>query len=230
MFKINVGAESQLHNIRDNMDFLKCVKCLLFIFSNIYRLNLRYAFNFDQFFIMLKNNCYNSPRFMHICVSFNLTVNNFYMNLKFFGAVALLLGLINPLNAMPFDPLIGTWKVIDDRTGYYVSEIVIRKNSKTQQYSAVVTKNRQAPGVENPDACGKCQGVLKDQPIFGMEVLKGMVANNSNTQFKKGVWLSIQDGQTYDIEARLNDSRDQMKVFGKAINANTTSAMTWKKF
>lgn len=167
---------------------------------------------------------------MHICVSFNLTVNNFYMNLKFFGAVALLLGLINPLNAMPFDPLIGTWKVIDDRTGYYVSEIVIRKNSKTQQYSAVVTKNRQAPGVENPDACGKCQGVLKDQPIFGMEVLKGMVANNSNTQFNKGVWLSIQDGQTYDIEARLNDSRDQMKVFGKAINANTTSAMTWKKF
>ncbi|NNH01497.1 MULTISPECIES: DUF2147 domain-containing protein [Acinetobacter Taxon 24D] len=152
------------------------------------------------------------------------------MNIKFLGVITLFLGLINPVAAMPFDPLIGTWRVIDDRTGYYVSEIVIRKNSKTQQYSAVVTKSRQAPGVENPDVCGKCPGVLKDQPIFGMEVLKGMVVNGSNTQFNKGVWLNTQDGRTYDIEARLNDSRDQMKVFGKVKNGNTTSAMTWKKF
>ena len=151
------------------------------------------------------------------------------MNIKFLGVITLLLGLINPVAAMPFDPLIGTWRVIDDRTGYYISEIVIRKNSKTQQYSAVVTKNRQAPGVENPDICGKCQGVLKNQPIFGMEVLKGMVVNSSNTQFNKGVWLNTQDGRTYDIEARLNDSKDQMKVFGKAKNVNTTSTMTWKK-
>lgn len=62
------------------------------------------------------------------------------MNRKFIGAVALLFGLINPLAAMPVDPLIGTWKVIDDYTGYYISDIVIRKNSKTQQYSAVITK------------------------------------------------------------------------------------------
>ena len=152
------------------------------------------------------------------------------MNIKFLGVITLFLGLINPLAAMPFDPLIGTWRVIDDRTGYYVSEIVIRKNPKTQQYSAVLTKSRQALGVENPDVCGKCPGVLKDQPIFGMEVLKGMVVNSSNTQFDKGVWLNTQDGRIYDIEARLNNSRDQMKVFGKAKNANTTSAMTWKKF
>lgn len=152
------------------------------------------------------------------------------MNIKFLGVITLFLGLINPLAAMPFDSLIGTWRVIDDRTGYYVSEIVIRKNPKTQQYSAVLTKSRQALGVENPDVCGKCPGVLKDQPIFGMEVLKGMVVNSSNTQFDKGVWLNTQDGRTYDVEARLNNSRDQMKVFGKAKNGNTTSAMTWKKF
>ena len=63
------------------------------------------------------------------------------MNFKFLSAIALLLGLTNPLNAMPFDPLIGTWKVIDDRTGSYISDIVVRKDSKTEQYSAVVTKN-----------------------------------------------------------------------------------------
>ena len=53
---------------------------------------------------------------------------------NFLGAIALYLGFIFPVQAMPFDPLIGTWKVIDDHTGHYVAEIVIRKNSKTSEY------------------------------------------------------------------------------------------------
>lgn len=151
------------------------------------------------------------------------------MNRKFFGATALFFGLINPLAAMPFDPLIGTWKVIDDRTGYYVSDIVIRKNSKTQQYSAVITKNRSLPGVASSEVCSKCQGELKNQPIFGMEALKGLVADTSNKQFNKGIWINTQDGRVYDIDASLNAAGDQMKVNGKAKSANVTSIMTWKK-
>lgn len=149
------------------------------------------------------------------------------MNFRLLGAAALLAGLTKTVVAMPYDPLIGTWKVIDDRTGYYVSEIVIRKNSKTQQYSAVVSKHYPAAGAVNPDVCGKCEGALKNQPIFGMEVLKGMTGNHK--QFKQGQWLNTQDGRTYTIEAQLNDGKDQMKVFGKAQQSNTTSAMTWKK-
>ncbi len=151
------------------------------------------------------------------------------MNFKFLSAIALLLGLTNPLNAMPFDPLIGTWKVIDDYTGYYISDIVIRKNSKTQQYSAVITKNYPLPGTPMTEVCTKCQGTLKNQPIFGMEALKGLVADASNQQFSKGVWVNPQDGRVYNIDARLNTSGDQMKVQGKAKNSNTVSNMIWKK-
>lgn len=151
------------------------------------------------------------------------------MNLKFFGAAALLCGLMSPLSAMPFDPLIGTWKVIDDRTGYYVSDIVIRKNSKTQQYSAVITKNRPLPGAPSSEVCSKCQGALKNQPILGMEALKGLVAGSSNKQFSQGIWVNPQDGHLYTIDASLNLAGDQMKVYGKAKNANAVSTMTWKK-
>lgn len=151
------------------------------------------------------------------------------MNRKFIGAAALLFGLINPLAAMPVDPLIGTWKVIDDYTGYYISDIVIRKNSKTQQYSAVITKNYPLPGTPMTEVCTKCQGTLKNQPIFGMEALKGLVADASNQQFSKGVWVNPQDGRVYNIDARLNTSGDQMKVQGKANNSNTVSNMIWKK-
>ena len=151
------------------------------------------------------------------------------MNRKFIGAAALLFGLINPLAAMPVDPLIGTWKVIDDYTGYYISDIVIRKNSKTQQYSAVITKNYPLPGTPVTEVCTKCQGTLKNQPIFGMEALKGLVADASNQQFSKGMWVNPQDGRVYNIDARLNTSGDQMKVQGKAKNSNTVSNMIWKK-
>ena len=151
------------------------------------------------------------------------------MNFKLFGAAALLLGLMNPLAAMPFDPLIGTWKVIDDRTGYYVSDIVIRKNSKTQQYSAVITKNRPLPGAPSSEVCSKCQGSLKNQPILGMEALKGLVADSSNKKFSQGIWISPQDGNIYTIDGRLNIAGDQMKVYGKAKNANAISNMTWRK-
>ena len=54
---------------------------------------------------------------------------------------------------MPFDPLIGTWKVIDDRTGSYISDIVVRKDSKTEQYSAVVTKNYPLLGKSISETC-----------------------------------------------------------------------------
>ena len=151
------------------------------------------------------------------------------MNFKFLSAIALLLGLTNPLNAMPFDPVIGTWKVIDDRTGSYISDIVVRKDSKTEQYSAVVTKNYPLLGKSISETCVKCQGALKDQPIFGMETLRGLVADSDKQRFRKGVWINTQDGQVYNIDARLSVSGDQLKVQGKAKSSNTMSNMTWKK-
>ena len=111
----------------------------------------------------------------------------------------------------------------------YISDIVIRKNSKTQQYSAVITKNYPLPGTPKTEVCTKCQGTLKNQPIFGMEALKGLVADASNQQFSKGVWVNPQDGRVYNIDTRLNTSGDQMKVQGKAKNSNTVSNMIWKK-
>ena len=105
---------------------------------------------------------------------------------NFLGAIALYLGFIFPAQAMPFDPLIGTWKVIDDHKGHYVAEIVIRKNSKTSEYSAVITRNLLSVGTIQLEVCSKCQGNLKNQPIKGMQALEGLVANSNPKQFSQG--------------------------------------------
>ncbi|MCA4779383.1 hypothetical protein IF090_07005 [Acinetobacter towneri] len=88
---------------------------------------------------------------------------------NFLGAIALYFGFIFLVQAMPFDPLIGTWKVIDDHTEHYIAEIVIRKNSKTSEYSAVITRNLLSVGTTQLEVCSKCQGNLKNQPIKGMQ-------------------------------------------------------------
>ena len=154
----------------------------------------------------------------------------YFMKHKFLCASALFLGLSHSAFAMPFDPLIGTWKVIDDRTGYYISDIVIRKNSKTSQYSAVVTKYYPLAGAPVSDVCSKCQGGLKDKPIFGMQVLNGLMGDATGQKFAKGQWLNPQDGRVYNINtAQLNAGKDQMKVQATAKDAKGLSNMTWKK-
>lgn len=152
------------------------------------------------------------------------------MKHKFLPTVLLMIAL-SPLTtfASPFDQLSGTWKVINDRTGFYVSDIVIRKNSKTQQYSAVQVKTHSNPGLLISDVCQACKGTLKDKPLFGMEVLSNMVANSDKTKFSEGVWLNTQDGLLYDINVHVN-TNNQLKITGKAKHSTQkTTAMTWTR-
>lgn len=149
------------------------------------------------------------------------------MKLNFFGALALCNLSISITNANPIDPLVGTWQIIDHRTSYYISDIVIRKDSRTQQYSAVINKAYPRPGAQTADVCSACEGVLRNQPLFGMQTLTGLVQSTQPRQYHKGVWLNPHDGKRYRIETTLNTKQDQMKVH--ATSENTNSTLIWKK-
>jgi hypothetical protein len=151
------------------------------------------------------------------------------MKLRILFASTFLLGSTQFLAAMPVDPLLGSWKVIDDKSGSYITEIAIRKNSKTQQYSAAITKSYALPGAVATDVCTKCTGALKNKDLFGLEILTSMQEASKN-KFNNGVWVNPQNGLVYTINANLSGTGDQMKVFGKSKSDNTTTMMTWKKF
>jgi hypothetical protein len=128
---------------------------------------------------------------------------------------------------MPTDPLIGTWKVVDERSGSYLSDIVIRRNSKTEQYSAVIVKMYPQGKDAIPTLCTPCTGALKNQPIIGMEVLSNLKMLNLNEEFGQGVWINPYDGYKYSLNARLSKTGKMLTINAKNPNNNTFRNMTW---
>lgn len=151
------------------------------------------------------------------------------MIISLIRSFALLLGLSTAfhIQASPFDPLIGTWKVVDERTGSYVSDIVIRRNSKTEQYSAVIVKMYPSAKEVSPTTCTKCTGALKDQPIVGMEVLTKLKKLNQDEEFGQGVWINPYDGHKYSIQGRLSKTGKMLNISAKHPSNNSFRAMTW---
>lgn len=147
----------------------------------------------------------------------------------FFRACVLLLGLSAPLaiHAAPTDPLIGTWKVVDERTGTYLSDIVIRRHSATEQYSAVIVKMYPSAKEAAPTLCTACSGTLKNQPIIGMEVLTGLKMLSQNEEFGQGVWINPYDGYKYSLNARLSKTGKMLSINAKNPSNNSFRNMTW---
>lgn len=151
------------------------------------------------------------------------------MKFKILFASTILFGSTQFVAAMPVDPLLGSWKVIDDKTGHYISEVAIRKNSKTQLYSASITKSYVLPGTATSEVCNKCSGTMKNKSLFGLEIMTNLQESTKN-KFNSGTWVNPQNGVVYTIGADLSNTGDQMKVFGKSKSDNSTTSMTWKKF
>lgn len=129
----------------------------------------------------------------------------------------------------PIDPLIGTWQIIDQRTGYYVSDIIIRKESSSQQYLGVINKAYPRPNTQSSELCVACEGAFKNQPLFGMQTLKALKKTKQARQYSHGVWLNPQNGIVYEIDAMLNSNQDQMRVNAKSQSGQNSTSLIWKK-
>ena len=153
----------------------------------------------------------------------------YFMKPNFFRTLVFLFGLSSPFAAIatPTDPLIGTWKVVDERTGSYLSDIVIRRNSKTEQYSAVIVKMYPLGKEAIPTLCTLCSGTLKNQPIIGMEVLTGLKMLSPNEEFGLGIWVNPYDGYKYNLNARLSKTGKMLNINTKNPSNNTFRNMSW---
>ncbi|MGE8684576.1 MAG: DUF2147 domain-containing protein [Acinetobacter sp.] len=141
----------------------------------------------------------------------------------------LLLTLTTTLSFAAGDPLVGTWKTIDDRTGYSLSDVVIRKD-KDNHYSATIVSTRTVPGATTSEICSHCTGAQKNKPFIGLTTMTGLIANpNKANEFVGGVILDPKSGQHYNARARLMNNGKHLIIHGRLDGASIGRNVTWVK-
>lgn len=71
----------------------------------------------------------------------------------------------------------GTWQQIDDKTGGVGALIVIREEGG--RWNGYITKIYPDPGDPPNPVCSNCRGSLKDRPVLGMQLMRGLHRNGA---------------------------------------------------
>ncbi|AYA03537.1 DUF2147 domain-containing protein [Acinetobacter sp. WCHAc010034] len=152
------------------------------------------------------------------------------MHFKSASALLLTLGCCFSLPALAAaDPLVGTWKTIDDRTGYSLSDVEISKG-KDNHYSAKIINTRAVPGAAALQSCEKCAGSQKNMPLLGMTLLSGLTADPAkDNEFVGGRLLDPKSGRHYTARARLLSGGKHLVIHGRSGGAAVGRNLTWVK-
>lgn len=111
------------------------------------------------------------------------------------------------LPALAADPS-GRWKSIDE-SGKPKSIVEIRQGADGTYTGTIVELLN--PSRPNP-TCDKCGDDRKNQPITGMEIIRGMRAERSG--FGGGTILNPEEGKVYRSKMKLADNDRKLEVSG----------------
>lgn len=96
---------------------------------------------------------------------------------------------------------VGIWKTIDDETNQPKSHVEIYKNDQGELEGKVVKILTE--GKEDAK-CTQCSGDLKDQPIQGLQIIRGLKADGKDA-WKGGYILDPNNGKEYKCKMTLKD-------------------------
>lgn len=121
----------------------------------------------------------------------------------------------------------GTWRSIDDKTGFSKGIIEITK-ADDGSYTGKIIEVIPRPGYTPKTTCDKCSGALKNKPILGMTVLSGMKQSSKNErEFTGGRILDPLTGKSYKSKMKLNNSGSRLNMRGYVGVEVVGRSQTW---
>ena len=123
--------------------------------------------------------------------------------------------------------LAGTWQQIDDKTGSPKAVIEIRKEAN-QTYTGKIVKVTPRPGYTPRELCNKCPAPYTNQPILGMDVLKGL-KHTGGTNFSGGKIIDPLSGNIYSTKAKLSNNGKRLTMRGYVGVSALGRSQTWIK-
>ena len=104
----------------------------------------------------------------------------------------------------------GRWRQIDPDTGRAKSIVEITRTSNGALNGRIVELIN--PSRPNP-VCDKCEDDRKNQPITGMEIIRGMRADGAG-KWKGGKILKPDEGKVYNSKMALIEGGRKLEVSG----------------
>lgn len=121
----------------------------------------------------------------------------------------------------------GTWRHIDDQTGSSKALIEIRKDGH-DSYTGKIVKITPLPGYTPKEKCVHCPAPYTDQPILGLDILKGLKYDKDNN-YTGGKILDPLSGKTYSMKAKLSPNGKRLQMRGYVGVSALGRSQTWIK-
>ncbi len=120
-------------------------------------------------------------------------------------------GLVIACTAALAQDISGTWQQIDDKTGSPKAVIEIRKESNNT-FTGKIVKITPRPGYTPRERCNNCPAPYTNQPILGMEIIKGLKQVEGTSSYEKGRVIDPLSGKFYDAKMKLNASGKRLSL------------------
>ncbi|WP_168407335.1 DUF2147 domain-containing protein [Acinetobacter indicus] len=122
--------------------------------------------------------------------------------------------------------LSGVWQQIDDKTGSAKAIIEIRKEANNT-YTGKIIKVTPRPGYTPRETCNNCPAPYTDQPILGMDILKGLKQIKDSNNYEKGRVIDPLAGRIYDAKIRLNSTGKRLTLRAYMGVSTLGRSQTW---
>ncbi|MBJ9948477.1 DUF2147 domain-containing protein [Acinetobacter bereziniae] len=121
----------------------------------------------------------------------------------------------------------GTWRTVDDKTGYVRAYIQIEKQ-KDDTYAGKIIKDFPAPGEVPLTQCHNCPAPFTNKPIIGLTILQKMKVDPKDpNNYIAGEVLDPRGGKIYHGKARLNASGNRLTLRGYIGISMIGRSQTW---
>lgn len=121
----------------------------------------------------------------------------------------------------------GTWRTVDDKTGYVRAYIQIEKQ-RDNTYAGKIIKDFPAPGEVPLTQCHNCPAPFTNKPIIGLTILQKMKVDPKDpNNYIGGEVLDPRGGKIYHGKARLNASGNRLTLRGYIGISMIGRSQTW---
>lgn len=107
---------------------------------------------------------------------------------------------------------VGLWRTIDDSTGKPRGEVRIVETDKG--LSGRLVRSLAADPSKEPTTCKACADDRKDQPMIGLEMVRGGKLAADGQWYEGGEILDPDNGKTYTLKMRVADGGTKLTIRG----------------